>query len=230
MIVGHIRVERGCVLLLVGNDLPDQLYRWIMLIPVLLFAPDDDLLQRSVGNGKEDRQRPGRCVGYGDKGGGISTGAESDLMHPVVHGNAEFSPCIRQLALTGTLQADTDIWQRKTGKGIKHNAGEDPGLACRGPQPQQGYRQYGDELFDEYCNWGCNPQRYLEPGNATQSAVLVLFRQFYLDLKVTSIGLVLTNSLVASPSNSKTITVSISSCLSGAKVIIKLLAFWLTKG
>ena len=113
---------------------------------------------------------------------------------------------------------------------VVRSPADDLDVACGGQQPQQGYRQYRDKLFDEYCNWGFYPQRYLEPGNSTQTAVLVLSPQFYLDLKVTSIGLVLTNSLAASPSNSKTITVSISSCLPGAKVIIKLLAFCLTKG
>lgn len=62
LIIGHVRIECGCVCCFMGNNLADQFYGGIVPIVVSGPALDNYLLQIGIGYGEQDGQWPHRCI------------------------------------------------------------------------------------------------------------------------------------------------------------------------
>lgn len=107
-----------------------------------------------------------------DGGGAVSGGAEPDLVRPFIDGDPEFSFCIGEVAFAAAGNADADIGQGLTGKGIAYGSREVPGLTDGRMQPKEGDRQYGKVLFDACLTCGFYPQKYSESCIGVQGAIV----------------------------------------------------------
>ena len=148
LLVGHKRIKGRGIFLFVRNDLPDQVYGGIMLVPVPGLFMDHHLLQGGVGYGQKDGQWARRAIRHMHGDGSISAGAYPDVVRAVTENDVESSLRIRQAALPGAHQADAGIGQGKMGKGVEDQARDDPRLRRGGTKPQEVQDWYSDKPFD----------------------------------------------------------------------------------